>query len=117
MAAMPNRSPRRGCIRGCVGCLFHHPMTVLLTGIALLFWLAQLVMAGIAFATARPLPLGPLVGTTLLVVLAQVGPRLGARLWRRWRDRQAAAAGASLVIIDPCADPPFRPCVEDHPDE
>ena len=85
------RPPRRhGCLRGCAGCLLHHPLTVGLTFVALILWLNQLVRGAIALAAAQPPDLLAVVLTTLLLILAQLGPRLAPRLWRRWMPRPHA---------------------------
>jgi hypothetical protein len=44
--------PRRR--RSCAGCLFHHPLTVGLTFVAVILWLGQFVQAGIALAAGQP---------------------------------------------------------------
>ena len=78
---------RRSCIQGCSGCVFHHPFTVALTLVAGLLWLPQLMQAFIAVAAGQPPQLGSLALTTLLLVLAQLAPRLFLVLWTRWRVR------------------------------
>ncbi len=84
---------RRGCIGGCMGCLWHHPITIVLTFTALIFWLAELVNLSIFLvAGQRPNVLGVLL-TSLLVLMAQLVPRLvgrfGPQLWRGVRGRLA----------------------------
>jgi hypothetical protein len=88
----PRPSRRRGGVRGCAGCLLHHPLTVGLTFVALILWLGQLVRAGIALAAGQPPDLLAVILTTLLLILAQLGPRLAPRLWRRWRTIPAKGA-------------------------
>jgi hypothetical protein len=80
------RPPRRSCVRGCMGCLWHHPVTVLLTGIALIFWLAELVNLSIYLLAGQRPNLVSIMLTSLLVLMAQLTPRLVSRfgppLWR-----------------------------------
>jgi len=76
---------RRGSLRGCAGCLFHNPLTIALTGMALILWIGQVMQAAIALAANRPPNLLAVILTTLLLILAQRGPRLAPRLWHRWR--------------------------------
>jgi hypothetical protein len=104
---------RRGCLRGCAGCLVHHPLTVGLTFVALILWLNQLVRAGIALAAGQPPDLLAVVLTTLLLILAQLGPRLAlhesllhtrALSKIRVRDRDIGSDGGKDQGIAPDAD-------------
>lgn len=101
----PRPTPRRrGCIRGCAGCLLHHPITLLATFFAFVLWLPHLVHVTLYIAAGTEPDPWPLVWTTLLLVAAQLIPRITPMLYRaylaqraRVRDRQLQRAHATSV--------------------
>jgi hypothetical protein len=84
-----------------MGCLWHHPITVLLTGIALIFWLAELVNLSIYLLAGQRPNLVSIMLTSLLVLMAQLTPRLVSRfgppLWRAFVARRAAPLDRTTI--------------------
>lgn len=104
---------RRSCIQGCSDCVFHHPFTITLTLVAFLLWLPQLGQTAIAVAAGQPPQLGFLALTTLMLLLAQIAPRLVPVLWTRWIMRPRRIQEESTDVYHPPHShhppPPARP--------
>jgi hypothetical protein len=74
---MNNRRPGHRQ-RGCWGCMLHHPLTVLLTLLAVFWWCVEALPVGITILVGKTPDLTSLALASFAIGAAQFGPRLVA---------------------------------------